>query len=58
MSRDIEDWLDMYYDHFGQSYPLMITATVDSDAVVSDIRRCIETDTPAKEFEYDDGLVY
>ncbi|MBQ6439342.1 MAG: hypothetical protein IJJ06_04265 [Mogibacterium sp.] len=54
----LEKALEEYYEHFGQNYPLMITATVDSEAIIADIERCIATNTLAKEFEYEDGLIY
>ena len=61
MSRDknvFEKWLEKYYDHFEQGYPLMITSELSEGEIISDIQACIETDTPAKEFEYEDGLIY
>jgi hypothetical protein len=54
----LEVWLNRYYYTFGESYPLMITAPVDSEAVISDIKRCIEGGELAVPMELDPSLDY
>ena len=54
----LEAWLDNYYSVFGENYPLMITAPIDSEAVINDIKRCIESGELAVPMELDPDLDY
>lgn len=49
----MEKALKRYYEHFGENYPLLITSNLTDDEVIKDIEKCIETNTKAKEPEYD-----
>lgn len=50
--------LDMYFEKFGENYPLDIVGDLSDDEIMADIRECISNNTPAKEPEYDETLVY
>lgn len=53
-----EKALNEYFVHFGENYPLVISQMIIEDEVIKDISRCIETNTKAKEPEYEDGVDY
>lgn len=50
--------LERYYQHFGESYPLLITSTRTDEEVIDRINHCIETNQPEAEPEYEDGVDY
>ncbi len=54
----LEKVLDEYSAHFGENYPLMRTTTVLEEEIIKDIKQCIETNTKAKEPEYEDNIDY
>ena len=53
----MEEWLDRYFEKFGDNYPLLITTMQSSEEIIADIKRCIESGTPAKPIEYDDEFI-
>jgi len=54
----LEKVLDEYSAHFGENYPLTRTTTVLEEEIIKDIKQCIETNTKAKEPEYEDNIDY
>ena len=50
--------LDMYFEKFGENYPLDIVGDLSDDEIMADIRECISSNTPAKEPEYEKTLIY
>lgn len=54
----MEEALNRYYQHFGESYPLMITDTKTDEEISERINHCIETDKPEAEPEYNDDEDY
>lgn len=54
---ELDRLLDMYFEKFGENYPLSIVDDRDDEEIADDIRECISNNTPAKEPETDEGLV-
>ena len=54
----IEEALDMYSNHFGFNYPLMITSEQSDADIIEDILKCIVEETPKEEPSFDDGNEY
>lgn len=50
--------LDIYYEHFGENYPLMITDQLTEDEIIEDIKKCIEANKPSEPVEYEEDEVY
>ena len=55
---DLDKALQMYYDKFGENYPLGVADDRDDSEILADIRECIFNNKPAEEPEYEKGLVY
>lgn len=58
MMINIDKALNAYFDHFGENYPLGITATMSEDEIIDDIERCIEANEKAKDPQYEDEAYY
>ena len=56
--KDLENALDMYYNHFGQNYPLCPSGTINSDEIIADIELCIDTGRVAEPLKYEDNIDY
>lgn len=54
----LDQALNAYYEVFGVNYPLMIMSEMTEDEVITDIKNCIETNTQAKQFEYEPDADY
>lgn len=54
----MEKALERYYQQFGENYPLMIADTKTDEEIIERINRCIETNQPESEPEYDDNSDY
>lgn len=56
--KTLENALKLYFEHFGQNYPLCITGGQSEDEIIADIENCIKTNELAKEPEYEDDADY
>ena len=54
----LDEWLDAYYETFGENYPLMITGEISDAEIISDITKCLESNTPATPMELDSEFIY
>ena len=54
----LEEWLNKYYDKFGEDYPLLITTMLSEDEIIEDIRRCIDNNVLAEPLDLDPELDY
>lgn len=54
----MEEALERYYQQFGENYPLVIVGTKTNEEIIERINRCIETNQPEAEPEYDDDVDY
>jgi hypothetical protein len=54
----MEEALERYYQKFGENYPLMIADTKTDEEIIERINRCIKTNQPESEPEYNDGSDY
>lgn len=61
MMDRLDEMLDAYHDHFGENFPYGYNSRyfgwADED-IASEIKRCIETDTPALPPYNVPGIVY
>lgn len=58
MISELEKVLGEYSAHFGENYPLPMAATLPDDKIIKDVKQCIETNTKAKEPEYEENIDY
>lgn len=55
----LEEALKLYREHFGRNYPLLPGGWNETEEeIVSNIKRCIETNTTAKPPVYDEDKDY
>ena len=54
----MEEALKMYYEHFGENYPLLITAGKSDKEIIKRIIECIENNTLESEPIYEDDADY
>lgn len=54
----LEEWLNRYYDKFGEDYPLLITSMLSDKEIIRDIRKCLESGERAEPLELDPELDY
>jgi hypothetical protein len=54
----IQDYLDYYYETFGENYPLTPWSNLTEEEIKADIRRRVEENDPAGGFEYESDLEY
>lgn len=54
----MEEALELYCQHFGVNYPLMIADTKTDEEIIERISHCIETNQPESEAEYDNDSDY
>ena len=53
---ELDKLLDIYFEKFGENYPLSIVDDRDDEEIANEIRECILNNTPAKEPESDENV--
>lgn len=48
----LEELLNMYFEKFGENYPLQITGEEDDETIIADIKDCIADNEPAPRPDY------
>lgn len=56
--NEFKKWLNIYFDVFGENYPILPVDSQTDEEIINNIQKCIETNIPAKEYEYEDGCDY
>jgi hypothetical protein len=56
--KSLDKALDAYYKHFGENFPIGITECREEAELISEIKRCLETNVKAEEPVYEDGYDY
>lgn len=55
---DLNIALNLYYEHFGENYPLCVSGTRGTEEIIADIELCIDTGKMAEPPEYEDDADY
>ncbi len=55
---DLNIALNLYYEHFGENYPLCVSGTRGTEEIIADIELCIDTAKMAEPPEYEDDADY
>lgn len=56
--KNLDEALRIYYDHFGENYPLCITDEKSNKEIIEEIKDCIERNKVAEQPSYEEENDY